>query len=342
MSPSFRSITDDLVSAKRNSSRSPTAKHFRSQKCHENLSLTVDEYQSVEKTIQDSVPKRSWQTEVPSQSTTQVSNQHRKRSDDSDPEKFTRESKKARQQHYAKTPFRFSPDSFDSHQPLEEYSERPSQRNTPPIISKIFKGKVLPSHEELPNRKGQDRSEDSSTAMGHKQEHTTGGIRKGTNSNAVKTGRHSSRIGRIGLDPAGEQPEGRGKNTIQEAYTFPLRRLKCGISLPDDGDYVAELADNCLRLYDTKSPHGKGPALAPIQLSKILKVLHGSTDCLMLILRTSHCEGQPWSNTFLELGSRRDKEKFLSLMQEIVREESMLQKDEYAHLILFTLTLTKN
>lgn len=163
--------------------------------------------------------------------------------------------------------------------------------------------------------------------------HTTGRTQEGASLDAVGAGRLSSHLV---VDPIAE-----GQSTVPRLnanrgeYLFYLRRLKYG-SLPEDANYVAVVAEKCLRLYDTKSTLSEA-AVAAILLSKILKVQHGSDECLMLILMMSHCHQRPYTNIYLELQSREDKEILLSIMLEAGQGVSKVQKEEHVHFILFTL-----
>lgn len=331
VSPTFRSITDgDLVMTMSRPIESPGTKQSQSSKSSRTSALAVNEYHSVEKTMQSSPWKKRSQMVISPHSTQRFSNGPGQRSDDSDPEQFTRESKKARYEQRANDP----PDSaLHSDEYTRGSREEADSRDTPPVISDIFQPSILPSEEEQPSNAEDELSKNASTQRSgreHIHGHTTSDVHKGAGSAAAGPRVHQPRAAVKSIP--GKKSTTRPKNASPGAGTFHLRHLKCGI-LSEEESYTAVISENSLRLYENESLLSNEPIWPDIALSKILKIYYGSDDCLKLILNRSRCQGQPLTKIHLELGSRQEKEEFLSLMPEVGHGPLKVKKEEYVHFL---------
>ncbi len=329
VSPTFssRANEDRIVTASR-TSKTPVAKQARSSKSSDPLPFAVGEYQSVEANMHSSRFKSNSQKHFSLHLAAKLSNGHRQRSEESDPESFARASKRARYQQHFDESAEFP---LNSPQAPPEPDEVQNSRKTPPSIQDVFTAAMLPSDEGLPRHEAGERPEGFSTTgsvPARIHGHPTRGVRKRSDIDAVQTGGNPSRT--AGNSHSGKEFKVRPKGPILGASTFRLRYLKYGI-LPGKESYVAKVSDDLLELYDTESTLSPDPIWTPIRLRKILKVHHGSDDCLKVILETSHCQGEPFTKIHIELNSSVDKEKFVSLMPDIAHRTPKGKKNECVH-----------
>jgi hypothetical protein len=314
LSPNFGPATnEDCSPTSYPSSKTPVTKQSGKRKNATSSPLVVNEYQSVEETMQSSPSKKNARTEVSPHFISKLPNGHRHRSEESDPEKFTRDSKRARYQQSASEPCGPLPHSDQS---VGESHGRQNGKTTPPAIRDIFKTSILPSDEGSSSVKARELSDDPSAAgfvSKRRHSHSTQNIWKGSDSF---------------LNKSKDRP---GNPKIEESK-FPLHYLNYGFS-PDHGNYVASISEGLLQIsYPEPTLLSDEPLWAPVQLSKILKIYHGSQDCLKLMLGMSQCQGQPSNKMHLEFCSKDDKDNFLLLMPKDVPQTRRVQKEEYVPL----------
>jgi hypothetical protein len=338
VSPVFSSerseVVDDddvVVVTKSCAVKRPIPKKTRPRKSSESLPIAVNEYHSVEATMRSSPRKRSSQTEFSPHFVAKLSNGRRQPSEESDPGEFTRESKKARYEERANDRFQSSLKSHGTTQ----IPETTRSETTPPPLREIFTPSILPSKVVSPSHNDKHPSEIAPTAGSRSDgdhQTITRGAREGTDVDGteIQTNRPLTTAksvaggkSRVGLNPA-----------TSEAITFDFRYLSFGL-LPGKDSYVAAVSEDSLTIYDLESRLSTERIWSPVSLSKILKIFHGSQDCLKLILHMSKCEGQPSNKIMLELKCKEDKEKFLSLMPQAVSKTLRILKEEYALLFSF-------
>ncbi|ERF74852.1 hypothetical protein EPUS_03236 [Endocarpon pusillum Z07020] len=326
VSPMFSSISDeDIVMTVSRPVRTPSKKPPRPNKISEPLPIPVAEYQSVEETMQNNNSKRNALVGVSPPLPSKPLHGNIQHPDDSDPEEFTRASKKARYQQ------RINDDSatpLESHRPSEEPYEKQNGRNTPPVVSNLFTAGMLPSDGEGEILEGEEHPKYASaagSAREHVNQHSTNGTSH--HSSTAVAGVETTRSRTAAKAVTGNKSKVRSKTANPGAGTFDLRQLKYGF-LPGDRSYTAVVADNSMRLYDDASLLSEEPLWPGIQLRKIYRVSYGSNDCLKLKLHMSHCQGQPSSQMDLEFNSRQAKEDFISLVLGVGHNPSKMQRDD--------------
>lgn len=313
---------------KSDTSKVPVTKQNEFSKNPMSGSIALDEYQYVEKTMQTSHPKRSSGIEISSHFATRPLIEHRQWSEESDPEKFTRDSKRARLQLRADGSTESSP---NTHQPAERSSEGQDIIITPPSIIELFTESMLPNEEHAPSCEPSEPPEDpsaSEAAIGHTAGRTTRDMRIGSDASAIQTTGH--RLHTVAKSVPSKRFKARAQNSNSGVGSFPLHYLNYGF-LPENGSYLAKVSENLLRIYDTKSTLSRDPIWPPIQLSKVLKVYHGSDDCWKLMLQMSLAQGQPSNTIRLELRSKEDNKNFLALLPDVTQQTLWVMKDEYVH-----------
>ena len=308
--------------------RTPATKPPRSSKSSEPLPIAMAEYRSVEETMQNNNSKRNALVGVSPHLPPKPLHGNIQHPEDSDPEEFTRASKKARYQQ------RISDDSatpLESHRSSEESYEKQNGGNTPPVVSSLFTSRMLPNDGERQMLEGEEHLK-YAFAAGSVREHVNQHSTNGTcdHSSTAVAGVEATRSRTTAKAVAGKKSKVRSKTANPGAGTFHLRQLKYGF-LPGDRSYTAVIADNSMRLYDDASLLSEEPIWPEIQLSKIFKIFHGSDDCLKLTLHMSQCQGQPSPKMDLEFNSRQDKEHFISLVLDVGYKPLKMQRDECVH-----------
>jgi hypothetical protein len=331
LSPNFGPATnEDCSPTSYSSSKTPVTKQSGKRKSATSSPLVVNEYQSVEETMQSSPSKKNARTEVSPHFISKLLNGHRQRSEESDPEKFTRDSKRARYQQSSSEPSGHLPNSDQS---VSDSHGRQNGKTTPPAIRDIFKTSILPSDEGSSSFKARELSDDPSTAgfvSKRRHSNSTQSVWKGSDSFLTERQSHQSpaKVKTAG----GNKSKDRPCNPKIEERKFPLHYLNYGFS-PDHGNYVASISEGLLQItYPEPTLLSDEPLWAPVQLSKILKIYHGSQDCLKLMLEMSQCQGQPSNKMHLEFCSKEDKDNFLLLMPKGVPKTLRAQKEEYVPL----------
>jgi hypothetical protein len=326
VSPVFSSTAEeDVVVTKSRSVITPGSKQSQSSKNSTTPALTLEEFHSVEKTMQSSLPKRRLKVVSP-HFTPKFSNGSRQPSEDYDPEKFTRESKKARYEERANDLPDFVSEIYEDTQASRKKADR---GNTPLVISDIFDSSILPSKEERQNSEEDKLSKNAPMTRSHSElihGHQKIDVLQGFDSPAHEPQPHQPPAAVRSV--ASNKPKTRSKRAHPRSGTFHLRRLKYGI-LPEDESYTAEVSENLLRFYENEALLSKEPICPDIPLSKLFKINHGSDNCLKLILEESHRQGQPYDKIHLELDSIQDKENFLSLMPNLTQGSFMVNRPEY-------------
>ena len=320
-------IGEDLVVTESRTPKPRSTDQLLSKKDSTSSPLAVIEFQSVEKTMQSSPSRRNSQIEVSPHLVRKLVDGNRLLSEDSDPEAFIRNSKQARRRERAKN---LSESLLNSHQPTPGSPVRRRSQKAPSHIEEIFPASTLRSSEEVQRGEETEPSGDLATTGSismHMPGHTTSGVRIGSDIAGTEAGTHQSAT----LGITGNKPRTRPKNANSGADTFALHFLKYGI-LPGDGSCVAVISGNSLQLFDNSSRLSHEPICPDIQLSKILKIYHGSEDCLKLKLHMSNCQGQNSDDLCLELSSREDKERFLLSMPDLTQR---VPQNEYMHFLHF-------
>lgn len=312
----------------------PISNQSRPDRSSEPSPLALSEYQDIERIMQSGPLRRDLPLETSPYFPEKRSNGIRQRSESSDPEAFTRESKKARHRKHSNDP------SDSPHEPndhTEVSHSIPDDGDTPTPVKEIFKSVKLPSGKQIRAHEERERSEISSKAesgSAHMERQTISAMEETTQPHLSGTEKRGSRT--AAKSAAGKPIKAKLKSAEKADGRFVLRYLNYGL-LPDDRSYIVVISDDHLRIYDDKSLLSDEPLWCPISLNKILKILHGE-DCLKIILHMSQCQGQPPSKMLLELNSREDRASFLSLMPTSDKKTLMMSRDEYVYTLHYTPT----
>ncbi len=329
VSPVFPSTpVEDVFMTMSRPVRAPGTKPPRSNKNSEPLPIAVSQYHSIEETMGNSSSNGITLVRVSPHLPPKLAHGNVQHSEDSDPEEFTRASEKARHQQRISD----NPETpFGPHRSSENPYEKQNGTNTPPPIRSIFTSKILPSEDERLMLEGEGQPKHASAAgsdQEHVNQHTTNGMSENPGRAVPEVEIIQSRT--AVKAPAGKKSKVKPKIANTGARTFRLRRLKCGI-LPEDETYTAKISEHALQFHKDASLLSQEPIWPDIQFSKILKILHGSEDCLQLKLDMSLCQGRSFTKILLEFYSKEDKDDFLSLMPGLRNGRGPLKvhKDEY-------------
>jgi hypothetical protein len=330
VSPVFSSTEDDVVVTKSQMVITPSSKQSRLSEPSIALAITVDEYRSVEETMQTNFPKTRSKVVSPYFSP-ERSKRPRQPSVDSDSENFTRGSKKARYKERANE----LPDSVS-----EIYEDTPRPRksadraDTPGIISTIFNPSILPTKEKRQTSQGADHSDTvlitkSDPGLIDPREQIDALQRTDSAAHTHMSRLHQAPAAKKSI-PAKKLRAG-SKRSHSQSGTFQLRQLKYGI-LPEEESYRLEVSEGVLRFYKNEALLSKEPICPDIAVGKLFKIYHGiGNDCLMLMLEISHTHGQSYDKPCLEFDSRQDKEEFLSLLPRLGTGSILVPKAEYVY-----------
>ena len=111
-----------------------------------------------------------------------------------------------------------------------------------------------------------------------------------------------------------KQVAGSSKSQDSRSKDFPLRVFIFGF-LPQDSNYFAVIQGTTLNISSSESLLDDGP-LWGLSLSKVLKINVGADDCSKLILHCSKTQGQPSNMMLLEFQSEDERADFVDLARE--------------------------